>query len=213
MMSTTTAVVLCTIIPLLLSGFLNHFAHKTWILYFPLIGIALGILYFGHLGIRSLRAPDKTAVSLGKRPYIWLKAAIAKLENLSAPENTPIVELTFENSSDVPAWDVIPKAHAYIATTKLSELPPLPEKPSPSPVRGFFLPANREATHVIGSPKTPDPELRGKIDREEVFIYVFGSVTYKGQANDATRHTTNFCGLYMPKSNDFQQTSFGNETD
>jgi hypothetical protein len=53
-MSTTTIFVVCTVVPLLLSGFLNHFAHKYWILYFPLIGIAIAVLYFGHLWIRSL---------------------------------------------------------------------------------------------------------------------------------------------------------------
>ena len=56
-MSTTTAVVICTVVPLLLSGFLNYFAHKPWILYFPLLGIATCILYFGHLAIRSLDRP------------------------------------------------------------------------------------------------------------------------------------------------------------
>jgi hypothetical protein len=149
-----------------------------------------------------------------ERPYIWVKAVVPKLENLNASENTPIVELIFENSANVPAWDVIPKAHAYIATSKLSEVPPLPaEKPLQTPTRGFFLPANREATHVIGSPKNADPELKHKIDRREVFMYVLGSVTYKDQSNDAARHTTHFCGLYMPESNNFEQTPFGNEPD
>jgi hypothetical protein len=53
-MSTTTVIVLLTVVPLLLSGFFNHFAHKNWILYFPLVGIALAVVYFGHLGIRSI---------------------------------------------------------------------------------------------------------------------------------------------------------------
>lgn len=55
----TTLIVVCTIIPLLLSGFLNHFAHKPWILYFPLAALALGVLYFGHLAIRQLE-PDSS---------------------------------------------------------------------------------------------------------------------------------------------------------
>ncbi|PYL77356.1 MAG: hypothetical protein DMF26_04440 [Verrucomicrobia bacterium] len=45
-MSTTSIIVVCTVIPLLLSGFLNHFSHKTWILYFPVLGIALAVVYF-----------------------------------------------------------------------------------------------------------------------------------------------------------------------
>jgi hypothetical protein len=71
-MSTTSIIVVCTIIPLLLSGFLNHFSHKNWILYFPLIGIALAVVYFGHLGIRSR---GKTSAS-GKqeRPYVSISA-------------------------------------------------------------------------------------------------------------------------------------------
>jgi hypothetical protein len=73
LMSTTTLIVVCTIIPLLLSGFLNHFAHKTWILYFPLFGFALSILYFGHLAIRSYQSPASAAAvvepsPLGGRP-------------------------------------------------------------------------------------------------------------------------------------------------
>jgi hypothetical protein len=54
--SLTTLIIICLIVPLLLGGFTNFFAHKTWILYFPLFGVLLLIGYLGHLGIRSLSA-------------------------------------------------------------------------------------------------------------------------------------------------------------
>gem|GEM_PF-3783555 len=55
--SNTTTLILCVAVPLLLSGFLNFFAHKRWILYFPLIGGLLLLGYLGHLAIRSYSYP------------------------------------------------------------------------------------------------------------------------------------------------------------
>jgi hypothetical protein len=63
LMSNTTVIVICVVVPLLLSGFANFFAHKTWILYFPLLGMATLIFYLGHLGIVSLRTPDQPRIS------------------------------------------------------------------------------------------------------------------------------------------------------
>jgi hypothetical protein len=52
-MSNTTTVVVCMVVPLLLSGFANFYAHKWWILYLPLAGALLLAGYLGHLAIIS----------------------------------------------------------------------------------------------------------------------------------------------------------------
>lgn len=149
-----------------------------------------------------------------ERPRIWLKHAVARLENLDAPKDTPIVELVFENTGPADAFEVNPSAHAYIASQKLRELPAVPaEEEQRTVIPGAFLPANRELTHVIGSPEVSDSELKEKIERGEVFMYVFGVVTYASKSHGPVRYTTNFCGLYMPHQNNFQQQPFGNETE
>jgi hypothetical protein len=51
--SNTTILIVCVAVPLLLGGFANYFAHKWWILYFPLAGALLLLGYAGHLAIRA----------------------------------------------------------------------------------------------------------------------------------------------------------------
>src|SRR6266478_187318 len=93
LMSQTTTIIICTIVPLLLGGFLNHFGHKNWILYFPVIGIALAVLYFGHLGIRSLNKSDAKP----ERPFIVSR--VTRLMKPLAIGSYPIIECVFENIS------------------------------------------------------------------------------------------------------------------
>ena len=101
-MSVTTTIVLSILVPLLLSGFLNHFAHKNWILYFPLIGIALAILYFGHLGISSLNKAD--IVPPKERPdVIFRTTSVRPL----AVGQYPIIQYELENIGTVRAKVVI----------------------------------------------------------------------------------------------------------
>ena len=67
-MSTTTTVIVTIVIPLLLSGFLNYYAHKPWILYFPLFGILLGLGYAGHLRIRALYPDNQPQPEASEAP-------------------------------------------------------------------------------------------------------------------------------------------------
>jgi hypothetical protein len=62
-MSSTTIIVLCVVVPLLLGGFANYFAHKWWILYLPLFGFLLLLGYLGHLAIRGKRSPNQLDTS------------------------------------------------------------------------------------------------------------------------------------------------------
>jgi hypothetical protein len=94
-MSQTTTIIIGIVVPLLLSGFLNHFAHKNWILYFPVIGIALAVIYFGHLGIKSL---NKSNVSQKEHPYLNFRAT--RLKPLEVG-NYPVIEYQLENMSKV----------------------------------------------------------------------------------------------------------------
>jgi hypothetical protein len=57
-MSNTTVFVLCVAVPLLLGGFINFYAHKPWILYFPLGGLLMLVGYIGHLAIQSYAYPQ-----------------------------------------------------------------------------------------------------------------------------------------------------------
>ena len=58
-MSSTTTIILCVVVPMLLSGFISFYAHKTWILYLPLFGFLLGLGYLGHLAISSYAGEPK----------------------------------------------------------------------------------------------------------------------------------------------------------
>jgi hypothetical protein len=220
LMSNTTVNVICMIVPLLLSGFANFYAHKSWILYLPLAGILLLIGYVGHLAIRSAdetrseqklppaATPTPTQV---QRPYVTLHHAVPKLDNIGVPEGTTLVELVLENSGKEPAYNVLLQATAFIAFQKLSatpkaQLPTLPES------GGSFLGVDRQMTVVLGAPDAADSDLKGKIERGEVFLYVFGVTTYVNRIDNKT-HKSEFCGLYVPQRKGFDQTLFGNDMD
>src|ERR1700739_3443660 len=111
-LSPTTIIVICTVVPLLLSGFLNHFAHKTWILYFPLAGIVLAVLYFGHLGIRSITTENKEQPRVAPSDRPWLAVDIQVTGPLSFDNNGASLPLRYiiTNGGHSPANNVAVKA-------------------------------------------------------------------------------------------------------
>src|SRR5262245_37934218 len=94
-MSITTVIVICTVVPLLLSGFFNHFAHKNWILYFPVFGIALAVIYFGHVGIQLLNKSNVEAPK--ERPYVIITDS--RLERAIAAGDYPTFYFTVKNGA------------------------------------------------------------------------------------------------------------------
>jgi hypothetical protein len=94
-MSNTTVFVLCVVVPLLLGGFTNFFAHKCWILYFPLAGILIGLGYAGHLAIRTYSCLDKNeSPALSPTPPSATPTSSAPM-----PDNKPTHSLKTTNQS------------------------------------------------------------------------------------------------------------------
>lgn len=90
-MSNTTAIIITVVIPLMLSGFLNFHANKPWILYFPLLGILVGLGYAGHLWIQSYY---KHPVDASPRTAEVVQEAEAakKQEPLIAPKSIDVTD-------------------------------------------------------------------------------------------------------------------------
>lgn len=209
-MSTTTVIVLCVVVPLLLGGFANYFAHKWWILYLPLFGFIILLGYLGHLAITWTHAPNRLD-NEKERPRLWIKAIDAHLENFNVPRGpgAPIVEVTFENTSSVAAFNLEGKTYLLKTDQKLTEVPPQPEESEKQVLP--FVPAHHEITQPIGTSVDIEPDLKGQIESEKIFMYVFGWVTYKSQPTDSKNYKLSFCSLYLPKSNRFLRTRFGNK--
>jgi hypothetical protein len=62
-MTSNTGLIVSIVVPLLLSGFLNFYGQRPWILYFPLLGIVILILYVGHGYIQSVSKKEKDATT------------------------------------------------------------------------------------------------------------------------------------------------------
>jgi hypothetical protein len=103
-MSNTTLVVIWLIVPLMLSGFANYFAHKPWILYLPLFGFLLLFGYLGHLGIQSL---DKSGSTVAETSAASVDPTVITPDSKPRPElswNIPENKFLLLFGGDSVAW-------------------------------------------------------------------------------------------------------------
>ena len=126
-MSNTTTIVVCMVVPLLLGGFANFFAHKGWILYLPLAGFLVFIGYAGHLGIRHLtRATVSQNLATKAEPSFSITCATLISTGERWPLNrdhvTPWLWLTEQGNDRIlsPVTDLL-----YIRFTNLDRDPML----------------------------------------------------------------------------------------
>jgi hypothetical protein len=192
-MSRTTTIVLLTVTPLLLSGFFNRFGNKNWILYFPLLGIALAIVYFGHLGIRSLddKSLDKPK-TLTKRPYILVRDS--RLLQPLAVGSSPTIQTIVENISQETEVQV---SFKNLTVRIESELPVKSLEYVSGTPRTFKLAPTEKTTVQFGfNPWTLTDDQLKAVASNLAEIYFFAKVEYSDELGD--RYSLPYCRRYEP---------------
>jgi len=191
-MSMTTTIVLFTIVPLLLTGFFNYFAHKNWILYFPVVGLALAIIYFGHLGIKSLGSPPKERPDA---PYV-VPRFCRLLEPLAAGK-PPRFDFQFENISTTEEakfdlWDV---TFHYTTDMSVKTLQYKPSKHTP----GKIGPTQKLGTRPY-TPLNLTEEQVGALNETpaKARLFIYARVSYTDETGSS--HDLSFCREYNAHS-------------
>ena len=216
-MSNTTTLILCVAVPLLLSGFANYFAHKSWILYLPLIGFLLLVGYLGHLAIRSYAYPPNN--HLDKPPDDNVRreqrARIAAIAFGGRPEaNKPFTAaVRYKNTGKTFAKHVSPVVFAYgIRKGEKPDTNMVENEPSEGGVNTVLAPGEYLTsyhTYNDGKPLTDkDVEL---VEQGKIVIYFFGKIHYSDEFK--SNHWMKFCVFYDPKVKQYSDCGDCNHTD
>jgi hypothetical protein len=215
-MSNTTTLILGVAVPLLLSGFANYFAHKSWILYLPLIGFLLLVGYLGHLAIRSYAYPikqlDKTTDDNVRREQ---RARIAPIAFGGEPKvnESFTTSVRYKNTGKTFAKHVSPVVFAY--GVKKGEKPDtniVENEPNEEGVDTVMAPGvelTSYHTYNEGKPLTEkDVTL---VDQGKIVIYFFGKIHYRDEFQ--SNHWTKFCVFFNPKLKRYSDCWEYNDTD
>jgi len=187
-MSMTTTIVLFTIVPLLLTGFFNYFAHKNWILYFPVVGLALAIIYFGHLGIKSLGSPPKERPDA---PYVV--PGYYRLSEPLAVDKIPRFDFQFENisSTQEAKFDLWDFTFYYTDDMNVKTIEYKPSKR----ITGKIAPTKKLGARPIVPMALTDKQIEALNEiPPKARLFLFARASYTDEAN--VSHDLSFCRAY-----------------
>jgi hypothetical protein len=142
------------------------------------------------------------------QPHVWIQGL--HLLNLS-PGQVPIIEVIFENTGPVPAYNFLHDTTVYPTKKPLTEAPPYVK--ASTPPSKAVIPNDRTIVQRIpGAPM--DAAAIEMLRQGRALLYVYGTATYDdGRSSNSTNHTLKFCGYYFPATDTFRSCPFHNSSD
>lgn len=168
--------------------------------------IALGI----RLTHEFSTPPTPPVVRQPDRPYVWIKGITSYLEN-EMLNRRMVVGVDIENAGNVAALEVKSQSNLILKTYRLTDVPKpslLGKKPNAT-----FIPPKGIMTQVIPDADSfPfDETLIPLILKEEAYLYVYGTIRYKGEAKNSPTYVCDWCSFYEVKQKMFVETRFHND--
>jgi hypothetical protein len=190
-----------------LKGGTLTFTFWSWVavVIFAVLGVAFSIQAYVIEPREAAKTSNANQPLAKEQPLVWIQGL--HLLNLS-PGQVPIVEVVFENTGPVPAYNFTHQTIVFPTDKPLTEdLPQLKSSTTPSKA---VIPPNRAITQTI-----PGMPMAAKaiewIKQGEVLLYVYGVATYDDGLSNT--HTLKFCGYYFPSTDTFRACPFHNSSD
>jgi len=208
------------LIATIIAGLFGSLGHRDLVIWTSFVAVCLafatGFCWLQNYHWNKDAASHAPIKKADNRPYIVLTEAACDLERMKDSEDARVVNFTFQNASDVPAFNVRAISYCFLAKEELTKATEIPEPAPPSrqtPSKQF-VPGHTLMTQSVSLRSIIDREKVEQIQRREQVLYIHGRVTYEDR-NVATPvvHTSKFCGLYDAQSQNFITAPFENEAD